>query len=132
MKKTFLYISITLFVSATFFSCGNAKEVMEETTEEVLENTDTDEEVTEDIETVKDEIKDTFTQGVVIDKSSTEGCGFVIQITLDEKQVNLEPLSLADEFKVNGLEVEIDYEMSRRATKCIGALPVTINSIQKK
>ena len=97
------------------FSCGNGKEVTEG---ENTENNTT--------EMVKDAVT-----GTVKDLTKTDGCDFIIEVTIDGKAVQLEPLALDEKFKVDGKTVKLIYTPSRRMSKCTGTMPITIEKIME-
>ncbi|MDA7803509.1 hypothetical protein N8987_02885 [Crocinitomix sp.] len=106
-------------------SCGSRKEAQYEM--ESAEKT-----VKEQTEPTTEEVMDKgllMTHGIVRDRSKDEGCGFLIEVELDGEKVLLDPLSLADEFKVDGKSVKIQYRMSRRPSQCMFANPIVIDSI---
>lgn len=73
--------------------------------------------------------KYTLISGVVKDKTDDNGCGFVIEVSIDDKTVVLEPLVLDDKYKVDGKSVKLAYSVSKRASKCGNSMPITIDKI---
>lgn len=67
--------------------------------------------------------------GTVKDQTDDNGCGFVIEVSLDGKTLTLEPLALDDKFKVDGKSVNLAYSVSKRASKCGNSMPITIDKI---
>jgi hypothetical protein len=106
---------ITLAIG--MFACGSTKET----------STDQSKTQTKPLET---ELIDGATSGTVKDMSTTDGCDFVIAVTLDGNEVLLEPLVLDEQYKVDGKAVQLIYATSRRASKCIGTMPITIEKIK--
>jgi len=98
------------------FACGNSKEVADS-------NTSTTETVTETVEGM--------VSGVVKDLTATNGCDFVIVVTVSGNELNLEPLALDQKYKVDGKAVKLIYTPSRRMSKCESAntMPITIDKI---
>jgi hypothetical protein len=94
------------------FACGNGKNATNGNP-----NKDT-------TEIAKDAIN-----GTVKDMTKTDGCGFVIEVTLDDKLVSLDPGGLTDEFKVDGKKVKLIYTPSKRMSKCMGTMPIMIEKI---
>lgn len=68
--------------------------------------------------------------GIIRDKSSTEGCEFVIEAKIDGKEMLLVPVHLRDEFKVDGKKVTFNYSMSRRPSKCTLGTPIILGTIK--
>lgn len=92
------------------FSCGNGKEATGSNNDVV-------------------EISKEMVSGIVKDMTSTDGCDFVIEVSIDGQTTLLEPLSLGDEYKVDGKAVKLIYTPSRRASKCGGTMPIVIEKI---
>jgi hypothetical protein len=113
---------LLITVAASFlFSCGNGKEVS------------TVDPLAPDPVDVPIEEVDLAIFGVVRDFSKTEGCGFLIEINDESGSRLLEPLELGDEFKIDGLDVLLQFTPSRRASTCSKAsMPVTLDFIEKK
>ncbi len=107
MKKLMIIIC-----ALAIFGCSNSKDA----TNGTPNNTTT--------EIVKDAIN-----GTVKDMSKTDGCGFIIEVSLDDKLVSLDPGELTDEFKVDGKKVKLVYTPSRRMTTCTGTMPIMIEKI---
>ena len=106
---------ITMAVIAiSILSCGNEKNVTDNQTK-----TNT---TTENVEKM--------VNGVVKDMSTKGGCGFIIVVKVNGNATQLEPLSLADEFKVDGKQVQLLYTPSRRPSKCMNSMPITIDKIK--
>ena len=92
------------------FSCGNGKEATG-STEEVVE------------------VSKDMVNGVVKDMTNSDGCDFVIEVSIDGETTLLEPLSLDEMYKVDGKAVKLTYIPSRRASKCANTMPITIEKI---
>lgn len=90
------------------FACGNGKEI--------VDSTEVDGKVV-------------MIDGVVKDKTDDNGCGFVIEVSIDGKTTDLEPLALEDKFKVDGKAVKIAFSPSKRLSKCGNSMPITIDKI---
>ena len=90
------------------FACGTGKDI--------VESTDVDGKVV-------------MIDGIVKDKTNDDGCGFVIEVSIDGKTTNLEPLALEDKYKVDGKAVKIAFSPSRRLSKCGNSMPITIDKI---
>ena len=73
---------------------------------------------------------DLITTGIVKDMRKTDGCDFVIAVTIDGNKTLLEPLGLDEEFKVDGKAVKLIYAPSRRESKCKGTMPIMIEKIK--
>jgi hypothetical protein len=97
------------------FSCGNGKDAADGTTD--------DNNTTEMVKGV--------VTGTVKDMTKTDGCDFIIEVTIDDKAVQLEPLALDEKFKVDGKTVKLIYTPSRRMSKCTGTMPITIEKIME-
>ena len=125
MQNKFVFLA--LGISIVFFTaCGNGKDAVPTTSTEVVD-------VAEETEEVIDETG-VFFEAIVLDKSSQEGCGFVLQKTNKDGTIQLlEPLTLDDNFKVDGLSVEVRYTLSRRQSLCsLSSVPITIDEIKPK
>lgn len=68
--------------------------------------------------------------GIIKDMTKTDGCDFVIAVTIDGSETLLEPLELDSKYKVDGKAVSLIYQSSRRASKCMGTMPITIEKIK--
>jgi hypothetical protein len=84
-----------------------------------------------------DEISETselylYSSGQIVDKSGDDGCGFMIAVKIDGNDKIFDPGSLSDEFRKNGLEVDIKYQMSRKQSTCVGTQPIMLMEIKKK
>ena len=111
--KNLLIITLALGI----FACGSTKET---STEQAKTQT----------KPVETETIEGLVSGVVKDMRKTDGCDFVIAVTIDDKEVLLEPLELNESFKVDGRAVQLIYVASRRASKCMGTMPITIEKIK--
>lgn len=61
-----------------------------------------------------------------------EGCEVLLKMTIDGNEQLFMPISLEDEFKVNGLEVMVEYTLSRIMQKdCLKGPPVNVTKIMK-
>lgn len=110
--------------SSFLFSCGNGKEA---SASDAL-TPDPDDVAIEDVT----DNQDHAIFGVVRDFTKTQGCGFLLEIEDENGKRLLEPLELADEFKVDGLDVLLQFTPSKRASTCTQAMPVTLDFIEKK
>jgi hypothetical protein len=90
------------------FACGTGKEITDSTE-------------------VEDKV--VMIEGVVKDKTNADGCGFVIEVSIDSKRIVLEPLALEDKYKVDGKAVKIAFSPSKRLSKCGSSMPITIDKI---
>ncbi len=99
-------------LALAMMACGTGKDVND------TDNTD------DSVEMVSDAIN-----GTVKDMTKTDGCDFVIEVMLDGNTTLLEPLALDDKYKVDGKSVKLAYTPSRRASKCAGTMPITIQKI---
>lgn len=108
-----------LFIALAFgmFACGSTKEGA----------TDQTKNETKPVET---ENVEALVSGIVKDMRKTDGCDFVISVTVDGTDILLEPLALDEQFKVDGKAVQLIYMASRRASKCMGTMPITIEKIK--
>ena len=75
--------------------------------------------------------------GVVLDlgNPAADGCGWIIQFDFEGEAVNYRPDTLAEEFMVNGLSVQVNYTLTKEFEPCgLGSqIPVIeINSIEEK
>lgn len=71
------------------------------------------------------------TDGIVKDQSS-DGCGFVIEVLVDNVNNNstyLQPGELPADYQVDGKPIRFVYRMSRRPSTCNTALPIVIDKI---
>jgi hypothetical protein len=108
---------IMIACAVVLFSCGNSKETTNG------ENTDNN---TNTTETMKDAVT-----GTIKDMTKTDGCDFIIEVTVDGKVIKLEPLALDEKYKVDGKTVKLIYLPSRRQSKCMGTMPITIEKIME-
>jgi hypothetical protein len=117
-----------LFISGfsliLLFACGSSKKVDEHPITVPVEDTSI---VFEDIQEATNELS-----GIIEDKTDESGCGFMIKATIDGVVKILDPGSLSDEFKVDGLAVDVSFDFARRQTTCQGSQPIIIHSIRKK
>lgn len=113
--KNLLIIALAFGV----FACGSTKE---STTDQIKSET-------KPVETVTKQV-DLITTGIVKDMRKTDGCDFVIAVTIDGNETLLEPLELDEQFKVDGKAVKLIYAPSRRQSKCKGTMPIMIEKIK--
>jgi hypothetical protein len=113
--KNLLIIALAFGV----FACGSTKE---STTDQIKSET-------KPVETVTEQV-DLITTGIVKDMRKTDGCDFVIAVTIDGNETLLEPLELDEQFKVDGKTVKLIYAPSRRQSKCKGTMPIMIEKIK--
>lgn len=99
------------------FACGATKET----------STDQSKTQTKPAET---ELADGAVRGIVKDMRKTDGCDFVISVDINGEEVLLEPLELDETYKVDGKAVQLIYATSRRASKCMGTMPIMIEKIK--
>ena len=111
--KNLLFIVLTIGMIA----CGSTKE---STTEQAKAQT----------KPVETEPMESFVRGTIKDMHKTDGCDFVISVTIDEKETLLEPLKLDEKFKEDGKIVQLIYTFSRRQSKCMGTTPIMIEKIK--
>lgn len=72
-----------------------------------------------------------MTRGVIRDKAA-DGCGFIIQMMVDEETETTtfyEPLKLPKEYQEDGKLIQIEYRLSRRPSNCTLAIPIIIDKI---
>jgi hypothetical protein len=100
---------IIIILAVGIFSCGNGKETAVST---------------DAVEVTKDMVN-----GTIKDMTKTEGCDFVVEVIIDGETTLLEPLSMDAMYKVDGKTVKLIYTPSRRASKCMGTMPITIQKI---
>lgn len=126
MRSKLSFIGFCI-IGLSFWACGNGKDAVTTATSETVE------EAHEVVEEVVDETN-VFFEAIVLDKSSKEGCDFLLQKTNDDGSTQLlEPLTLEDKFKVDGLKVEVRYTLSRRQSLCsLSSIPITIDEIKLK
>ncbi len=127
MQRFTLIIGLAVFI----FSCGNAKEIekgvndskemVEETIEDKMEEKD---------EAIENAQKGAMTKQAIVRDKSADGCGFILEIEGANEKLMLEPLELSKEFQEDGKIVNVSYRMSRRASKCLSALPIVIDNIK--
>jgi len=73
-----------------------------------------------------------FTEALVSLKYVEQGCNVVLVMTIDNIETLYRPLSLEDDYKVDGLKVKVNYTLSRAPQgDCLIANPVVINKIEK-
>ena len=125
MRKFFL----AFIAGALLVSCGTAKDVSDATEEVVDETTETVEETTEDVNEVIEDNSNITYDGIIKDKSTTEGCTFLIETDLGEGTVLLEPVHLQEEYKQDGLKVNFTFTYSKRPSKCGIATPILLGTI---
>ncbi len=111
--KNLLFIALTIGMIA----CGSTKERAADQTK-----TQTKPAETETIERL--------VSGTIKDMRKTDGCDFIIAVTIDQKEVLLEPLELDEKFKEDGKNVQLIYTSSRRQSKCMGTMPIMIEKIK--
>ncbi len=132
MKNIFIIASL-LFVIA---SCGAGKNASSASSTASSNETTVD---NEEVKEADDKVDPTNSQnsdvliasGVIKDKSA-DGCGFVIQMMVDENTVTstfYEPLRLPQEYQEEGKLIRIEYRMSRRPSTCTLAIPIIIDKI---
>jgi hypothetical protein len=120
MIKNVLIIAILFGV----IGCGNSK------------NTDTgNETVGTDTTTVNENpniinTETDFVDGIVSTGTNDAGCEYIIKVNINGKEVNLEPGALADEFKVDGKQVQLKYSPSKRQSICGDSMPIMIIEIK--
>ena len=111
--KNLLIIALTLGM----FACGSTKEG----------TTDRNKTQTKPVEA---EMSDTAVNGTIKDMRKTDGCDFVIAVSMNGEEVLLEPLDLDEQYKVDGKAVQLIYATSRRPSKCMGTMPIMIEKIK--
>lgn len=113
------------------FSCGNAQEA---TAGAGVNQTDESEETEEEEVTYREgedgRVSQKTFRGVVYNRTSTEGCSYVIIAEIDGFEQTFVPLDLKSEFKKDKLDVEFSYVMSRRPSECTLGTPIIIGSIE--
>jgi len=109
---------LIIVLALGMFACGSTKE---STTTDLAKNQ------TKPVET---ESMEGVVHGVVRDMRKTDGCDFVIAVAIDGNKTLLEPLALDEQFKVHGKSVQLVYTPSKRASKCLGTMPIVIHKIR--
>ena len=129
------YALFILPLLALTVSCGTSKKATdgnssasnETTTEKPVDEDNTE---VEKVET-NGRGSQTMAEGVVKDMSA-DGCGFVIEVLIDNttnESAYYEPLDLPKELQVEGTPIRCMYHLSRRASKCSSSIPIVIESI---
>jgi|GEM_PF-2399309 len=113
MKKLLIIV-----LALGMFACGATKE---STTTDLAKNQ------TKPVET---ENIEGAVHGIIKDMRKTDGCDFVIVVSIDGNKTLLEPLALDEQFKVHGKSVQLVYTPSKRASKCMGTMPIMIHKIK--
>jgi len=73
-------------------------------------------------------LKAGYQKGVIVDKSSAEGCGFMVELSVS-KQLLWVP-KLEDRFKKEGTLVWIKYRPSKMPSNCALGIPAIIEEIK--
>jgi hypothetical protein len=66
----------------------------------------------------------------VSDQRAKDGCAWVLIIQNENGPQYLEPVELADSFKVNGKKVILTYHNSRSVSHCDNSTPIVIEVIK--
>jgi hypothetical protein len=66
----------------------------------------------------------------ISDARAKDGCAWVLVIQNENGPQYLEPVELADAFKVNGKKVILTYHNSRIASHCDNSTPIVIDIIK--
>jgi hypothetical protein len=66
----------------------------------------------------------------VSDQRAKDGCAWVLIIQNENGPQYLEPVELADSFKVNGKKVILTYHNSRSVSHCDNSTPIVIDVIK--
>lgn len=126
MKHTLLIITIC---SAFFYTCSAGKDANKTnttpTTTNSVEQTNT-EEPNPDKNIMQEAL--IMAEGHVRDRSR-EGCGFLIEVFVNDDSTLVEPLKLPEIHKVDGKHVKLTYRMSKRSSTCTLAAPIIIDKI---
>ena len=132
MRKVFLLLTASSFLLAVS-SCGNSGAAASGSSNERTEKEETKDEQREEVSHREGEDGRTAQknyQGVVYDRTSTEGCDFIIISEIDGIEQTFVPHDLKPEFRKDKLDVEFSYVMSRRPTKCTLGTPIILGSIK--
>ena len=117
-------------IGGVFISCGETKEIVEESATEIVEETtETVEETTEEVTEVVEETVDVVYSGIIRDRTETDGCSFLIEVDLANSTELLEPVHLDEEYQTEGLKVEFTYTYSKRPSTCGIATPILLGTI---
>ena len=112
------------FIIALLLSCGETKEISE--------NSDTPDSETSEINENEEEIIDMSAaewDGIIVDKTNVEGCTFLIKTDLGNGDELLEPVHLQEEYRKDGLKVNFTFTYSKRPSKCGVATPILLGTI---
>ena len=108
MKRILPYLLVG-FVGC-FSACDSSKKSTEKQEKVVEESSKST--VLEDIQTLEN--GSSLGHGVVTNKHREEGCSFLVVATKNGEEVILHPANLNEEFKKDGLKVQIQYRLTRQ------------------
>ena len=121
MIKSVFIIALSLGVIA----CGNSKEV--DVSTDVTPAVDT---VSTSDDSVVINTETSFVDGTIADRKNGRGCQYIIQVTINGNDINLEPGELDEKFKVDGKAVQLKYASSKRQSLCDDTMPIMIIEIK--
>lgn len=128
MKK----IGIALLLLSLVVACGARKDAKSNDQSEII----SDEEVENQLDKMNDlpemDANGAFSSTGIIRDKSTENCGFLVEMIIEEAPKLFEPLNLDSSFCVEGMAVNLTYRLSRRPSTCLIAIPIVIDQITAK
>ncbi len=113
-------------------ACGARKDAKSNDQSEII----SDEEVESQLDKMNDlpemDANGAFSSTAIIRDKSTENCGFLVEMIIEEEPKLFEPLNLDSSFCVEGMAVNLTYRVSRRPSTCLIAIPIIIDQITAK
>ncbi|MCH2225706.1 MAG: hypothetical protein MK066_13120 [Crocinitomicaceae bacterium] len=77
-------------------------------------------------------VSENMVRATVTTEYVKEGCEVLLKISVDGEEQLFMPISLEDEFKVDGLNVMVEYTLSRIMQKeCLKGAPISVTKIMK-
>lgn len=130
MKQTLLLACCTLIL----ISCGTGKRSHRN---DEINPAPIETDLTDQIDDLNDKPDNALSKGAIsssaiIRDKSVENCGFLLEIIQENELKLFEPLDLPELFRVDGIEVNVTYRLSRRPSTCGLALPIIIDKIEVK
>ena len=126
------HIAIALILLTLSIGCGTRKDAKSSDQSEIISDEEVDNQLDEMNDVPNMDVNGAFSStGIIRDKSS-ENCGFLVEMIIEEEPKLFEPLNLDSAFCVEGMSVEMIYRFSRRPSNCLIALPIIIDKIAVK
>lgn len=125
-------IGIAILLLSVAVACGARKDVNSNDQSEII----SDEEVENELDKMNDlpemNANGAFASMGIIRDKSTENCGFLVELIIEEEPKLFEPLNLDSSFRVEGMAINLTYRISRRPSTCHIAIPIIIDQITAK